>query len=240
VSDYWATLSMETEVRQGKNMADAAHEAGVKHYIWSTLPDVNKATGGKLPHVYHFDGKASVDEHIRSIGLPASFFLAGFYMTNLSGGMLFRRDERNDNGFVLALPIPESATSPYIDTRADTGKFVRGIVGQGPKGQRVLGASGYVTFIEVLATFKKLYPKEGAKAIYQELPKDVYQGILETHAKMPSYAAEEMVENFRLIDEFGYFGGESLDESIALAGGVGELTSLEQHFRNAPAFQGLE
>jgi len=241
VTDYWSSLSIDKEVQQGKNMADAAHEVGVKHYIWSTLLDVNKATNGVLPHIYHFDGKAQVDEYIRSLGLPVSFFLAGFYMTNISGGMIFRRDaENNSNGFVMALPIPETASTPYIDIRADTGKFVRGIVKEGPKGQRVLGAVKYSTFTEALAAFKKVYPEEGAKAKFVQLPRDVYQNILETQAHMPPYVAEEMVENFRLLDEFGYYGGESLDKSVALAGGIDALTSLEEHFRNAPEFQGLK
>lgn len=89
---------------QGKNIADVAKEAGVKHLIWSSLCNATKGTssnvkhsaprkftdfspntvsGGKLPNVPHFDGKAEVEEYINAIGVPATFFLAGFYMSNL-------------------------------------------------------------------------------------------------------------------------------------------------------------
>jgi uncharacterized protein YbjT (DUF2867 family) len=240
VTDYWATFSLDAEVRQGKNMADAAAQVGVQHYIWSTLLDINKLSNGVLPHIYHFDGKAQVDEHIKALGLPHSFFLPGMFMSNLSGGMMMRRDaQNNDNGFILANCVPASAVSPYLDTRADTGKWIRGIVNEGPRGQRVYGATARYSFQDVLDTFKRVFPEEGARAKFVELPKDVYQGILQSSG-MPEVAAVEMVENMRLLDEFEYFGGAPLDESVKLAGGIGELTSLEQHFRNAPAFKDLK
>jgi len=40
VTDYWATLDADTETKQGVNMADAAKEVGVQHFIWSTLPEI--------------------------------------------------------------------------------------------------------------------------------------------------------------------------------------------------------
>lgn len=238
VTDYWASLNMETEVQQGINMADAAKEVGVKHFIWSTLCDINKISNGALPNVYHFDGKAKVDEHIQSIGLPASYFLAGGYMSNISGGMIFRRDQ-STGCYTMHMPVPESAPMPLIDTRADTGKWIRGMVNKGVPGQRVLGATAYYKFSEMLDTFKKVFPKEGAKAKFVQVPHDQYQEFLKG-AGFPPHVALEMLENMRLLEEFGYYGGESLDESIAVAGGVDKLTSLEQHLRNAPEFKDLE
>lgn len=42
MTNYWEKMDMELEIQQGKDLADAAKEAGVKHYIWSSLPNVNK------------------------------------------------------------------------------------------------------------------------------------------------------------------------------------------------------
>ena len=40
-------------------------------------------TNGKLPHLDHFDGKAEVEEYIRSEGIPATFIHPGVFMTNI-------------------------------------------------------------------------------------------------------------------------------------------------------------
>lgn len=40
-------------------------------------------TGGKLLNVPHFDGKAEIEDYIKSIGVPATFLEAGPYMSNL-------------------------------------------------------------------------------------------------------------------------------------------------------------
>ena len=40
VTNFWETASKETELKQGHNIADAAKEAGVEVFIWSSLPNV--------------------------------------------------------------------------------------------------------------------------------------------------------------------------------------------------------
>lgn len=42
VTNYWETMNAELEVKQGKNLVDAAKEAGTELFIWSSLYDVNK------------------------------------------------------------------------------------------------------------------------------------------------------------------------------------------------------
>lgn len=42
VTDYWAHMDQDREVRQGKAVADIAKEVGVKRFIYSSLMNINK------------------------------------------------------------------------------------------------------------------------------------------------------------------------------------------------------
>ena len=56
-----------SEVKQATAAVRAAKDAGVKHFVWSTLPNVEAISKGKL-HVPHFTGKAKVDQLVREAG----------------------------------------------------------------------------------------------------------------------------------------------------------------------------
>ena len=58
----------ETEVRQGKNISDAvASVNNLDLFVWSTLSDATKWSGGKYKGVYHFDSKAVVVDYIKDV-----------------------------------------------------------------------------------------------------------------------------------------------------------------------------
>eukprot|EP00730_Choanoeca_flexa_P020166 TRINITY_DN9860_c0_g1_i9.p3 TRINITY_DN9860_c0_g1~~TRINITY_DN9860_c0_g1_i9.p3 ORF type:complete len:102 (+),score=25.34 TRINITY_DN9860_c0_g1_i9:276-581(+) len=72
VTNFWEPSGWGQETQLGKTMADAAKEAGVKLFIWSTLPAAETISEGKIK-VPHLDDKAKVDEYIKSIELPAVY-----------------------------------------------------------------------------------------------------------------------------------------------------------------------
>ena len=65
VTNSWEAAA--DEVEQATAAVRAAKDAGVKHLIWSTLPDVETISGGKF-HVPHFTGKAKVDRIVKEAG----------------------------------------------------------------------------------------------------------------------------------------------------------------------------
>ncbi|KAH8152588.1 uncharacterized protein LAJ45_03429 [Morchella importuna] len=209
VTNYWEKASKEIEVTQGKNISDVSKEIGVEHLIWSSLPNVTKLTDGKLSNVPHFDGKAEVEEYINALGVPATFFLAGFYMQNLKSAIKLGEDGKK----TLAFTFPGDTEVPLFEASADTGKFIAAILSSDyakPRGKQVLGASGWFTPNEIITTFEEV---TGQPAKYVQLPEEVFRGFL------PEAFATEMLENFALIRDYQYYGPnakESLEESLKI------------------------
>ena len=170
---------------------------------------------GVLPGVYHFDSKAHVEDYIRSLEIPASFFLPGFFMSNIPG-MSLRQMPNGKWG--LALPMPDDSPIPLLDAEADTGKFVKAMFLNEQKvlGKRVYGATKYYTPTEIVQEFKELYPSAGKDAGFSQLPHQAFKGIVASTGA-PEVIQEEMLQNMRVMPEFGYYGGDSLDFSLSVS-----------------------
>lgn len=110
------------EQLHGKNVADVASEAGVKHLIYSSLLHVTDTTNGRLKHVVHFDDKAEVERYIRAKGIPSTFVLPGYFMSNFTALQMIRKGE--DGVYNLTYPVGDGAKFPLIDTESDVGKLL--------------------------------------------------------------------------------------------------------------------
>lgn len=120
VTNYWESISRDVEYQQGRNVAAAAKVAGVSHLIFSTLIHVTEATKGALPNVPHFDGKAEIAKYIRSSGIPATFVLPGYFMSNLIQSL----QKQEDGSYQMYLPTSDAARFPLFDVVSDTGTFL--------------------------------------------------------------------------------------------------------------------
>src|SRR5580765_848075 len=75
------------EFKQATAAIRAAKDAGVKHFVWSTLPNVEAISGGKFD-VPHFTGKAKVDLVVTEAGFAKhTFVIAPFFYQNLAGAL---------------------------------------------------------------------------------------------------------------------------------------------------------
>jgi NmrA-like family protein len=60
-------MSSTDELNQATAAVRATKDAGINHFIWSTLPEVEAISGSKF-RVPHFTGKAKVDRIVKEAG----------------------------------------------------------------------------------------------------------------------------------------------------------------------------
>jgi uncharacterized protein YbjT (DUF2867 family) len=74
-----AEAGVEGEEAQGKRLATLAREAGVEHYVYTSVSSAQERTG-----IPHFDNKWRVEETVRSLRFPSHVILRPvFFMENL-------------------------------------------------------------------------------------------------------------------------------------------------------------
>lgn len=76
VQNTW-TAGVDGEIEQGRRFAEAAAEAGVDHFVYTSVGGAERETG-----VPHFESKWIIEQHIRSLDLPATILRPVFFMEN--------------------------------------------------------------------------------------------------------------------------------------------------------------
>jgi len=100
---------VQAEVVQGKNLADAAKVAGIKHFVFSSVGQANTNTG-----VPHFESKYEVEKHIKSLGLNYTIIRPAAFFENFNDNMAHK------NG-VVSLPWSIDLKVQFVAT-ADIGE----------------------------------------------------------------------------------------------------------------------
>ena len=76
VQDFWA-VGARREIIQGKNLADAAGNAGVHHFVYSSVGGVERQS-----RIVHWETKWEIEKYIRRRGLPATILRPAAFMDN--------------------------------------------------------------------------------------------------------------------------------------------------------------
>lgn len=78
VQNFWLpNVAYEGEIRQGKNVADAAKAAGVQHLVYSSVGSAYRGMGQK-----HFDSKWEIEQYIQSLDIPFTILRPVAFMDN--------------------------------------------------------------------------------------------------------------------------------------------------------------
>lgn len=110
VQNTWEA-GVEREEEQGKRIAELAREAGVQHYVYTSVGSAHRGTG-----VPHFDNKFRVEERVRSLGFPSHTIIRpAFFMENLLGPWFLSGDK-----LIMAV---QPTTKLQMIAVEDIGKF---------------------------------------------------------------------------------------------------------------------
>jgi uncharacterized protein YbjT (DUF2867 family) len=193
------------EVEQATAAVRAAKDAGVKHFVWSTLPNVEGITGGKL-HVPHFTGKAKVDRIVKEAGFANhTFVIAPFYYQNLVG--VLAPQKQTDESVGWALPLDPTVRSIHMGDITELGDIVAGAFAhpdQAGHGEYLPLVGDFMSFNEIIDTLNR----QGHNFAFNQVPKEVYAGLFP--------GAAEIAEMFSYFQAHTYLGSASCDQ-IALA-----------------------
>lgn len=190
----------DVEFALGKQLADAAVEAGVGHIVFSTLENVADITGGKKD-VPHFTSKARVADYIRSLPVSHSFVMMAFFYTNFLEYYVPRVE-----GGKLLIPIylPEDFRAPFVDPVTATGPAVLEIFSNPSlyHGKTLPVVGDIISPREMVETFQRV---TGIEAEYR----NAYSREALLHY-FPDFAAneplvDELVGMVEYAVEYGYF-----------------------------------
>jgi uncharacterized protein YbjT (DUF2867 family) len=197
VTNFWDPTQMPKETEIGKAAVKEARAAGVQHFIWSTLPDAEKLTGGRLK-LPHFTGKARVDAAVEAANFPRHTFVqAPFYFQNFLGMLAPQPLPSGGRGW--AVPMDPAARVMHAGDVNDVGRAVAAAFAAGeklPNGSYLAVCGGVYSWNDFVSTLNA----QGDDVQVQKVPAEVYDTFFP--------GAPELRETFQYFEQCTYFGPE--------------------------------
>ncbi|PSB06988.1 NmrA/HSCARG family protein [Pleurocapsa sp. CCALA 161] len=179
VQDFQGGL--DTEIRQGKTVADAAKAADIQHFVYSSVGSAERSTG-----VPHFDSKFQVEEYVRAIELPYTILRPVFFLYNYNA-----MRSMIENG---TLSQPLSPTTKLQQLSEEDYGVVVAEVFERPEAfmkREIEVASVDMTMPEIAAAFSRVL---GRPVNYQQIPFEAFE----------QQAGAEITTMFRWFENVGY------------------------------------
>lgn len=196
------------ELGQAMAAVRAAGEAGVRHFIWSTLPDVEAISGGRL-HVPHFTNKAKVDRIVAEAGFAHhSFVIAPFFYQNLTGVMAPHALQDGRPGW--ALPLDPAVRGIHMGDVTELGAIVAGAFAQ----PGLAGHGDYLPLVGDLMSFDDIVATlngQGHDYGFHRVPRELFASFFP--------GADETASMFDHFQAHTYLGAD-MSGAIALANRV--------------------
>lgn len=172
---------IDAEIRQGKAFADAAHAAGIEHFVYSSVGSADRKT-----RVPHFDSKFEIEEHVRALRLPYTILRpVNFFYNYESMRPVIEQG-------TLSLPLSPARTLQQLSEH-DYGKMVASVFKHPTDflNRAIDVASVEMRMTDVAAVFSQVL---GRNVTYQQIPFEEFE----------QQAGREMTIMFRWFQNVGY------------------------------------
>ncbi len=206
VTNFWSEGADER--KQATAAIAAAKDAGVRHFIWSTLPNVEAISGGTFT-VPHFTDKAQIDPIVEAASFAHhTFVVPPFYYQNLVGAVAPQKQANGSVGW--ALPLDPEVRCIHMGDIRELGHIVAGAFaqpGQAGKGQYLPLVGDFMSFRDIVETLNS----QGHSVTFDQVPAEVFATFFP--------GAAEMAEMFKYFQSHTYLGADWSDR-IALANSI--------------------
>jgi len=204
VQNFWLpNVGFDGEIKQGKNVADAAKAAGVQHLVYSSVGSAHRGMGQK-----HFESKWIIEQYIQSLDVPYTILRPVFFMENYN----WSRAQILNGTFTSMGLRPE-----------------KGIQGVAVEDIAVFAALAFANPKEYLGKTIELAGDE----LTESKIADTFSKVIGRPVKltMPSGEGGRQSEE-EMIAMFNFFNGEAYDADIAALRKLHPgLLTLEQYLR---------
>jgi uncharacterized protein YbjT (DUF2867 family) len=182
VQNWWET-GARREVLQGRNVADAAKQAGVPHLVYSSVGGADRDAD-----ITHWRTKWQIELHIRALGVPCTIlrpvtFMETYYIPAVEKGIL---------GGTLRDPVRGDRKLQLIAT-SDIGQWAALAFARPSEfvGKALEIAGDELTNVEIAATFARVL---GRRVVFRKLPLFLTRIVL----------GKEFHQMFRWFNDEGY------------------------------------
>ncbi|GAQ45785.1 NmrA-like family protein [Aspergillus niger] len=204
MTDFWATRSAKAEATQGRTIIDAAAQTPtVQHFIWSSLPDPERVSGGILKNIHHWKSKSLVADYIQQQypelwGKTTVVLFPNYFENCLSHPERYLSQPDAQGVYHMYLPHNPSTVMPNGSIR-DTGKLVRLILEDGAT-YFTKTVAFYSEAISEAA--KQAMIEYGLQTMYHVISPDEHRKKLESQGLSPEIALD-YTEQLLMFEKFG-------------------------------------
>jgi uncharacterized protein YbjT (DUF2867 family) len=194
VTDYWDPANKGKEFEEGKAVVDQASKHGVKTFIFSGLPNVEKLSKGKWD-VPHFTQKGKLEDYIREKKPFKNFIITepAFYYQNFQ--TMFPPKTDASGNLSISMPMTKNLTAVDIN---EYGAIVSTLFANPEKyhGKTIAVAGQQAPLRSYVDSLSK---KIGRPIQLNEVPHDRY-------ASFSFSGAKDLAQMFGWFNDYTYFG----------------------------------